>query len=164
MPEDAAKPVTVGPWRLGARVGDAKPRDKRLNLYLVAPGTQYHLDGSEAYDHNAIVNALPEEGKSREYDVYWALVLDPGLKADFRNERDVILAAQATFVPGDLFEFDDVPTDFLLRTYLKIDSLEGFARFRRRDGTLPRLIIVPAGFAILASAPAAAPDAAPASN
>lgn len=154
---DAPKPVTVGPWRLGPRITDTKPRDKRLNLYLVAPGTQYHLDGSEDYDHNAIINALPAPGKSREYDVYWALVLDPRLKTDFRNERDLLLAAQVTFVPGDLFEFDDIPADYLMRTYLKVASLEDLAKFRKRDGTLPGVIIVPAGFAITASAPEEAP-------
>jgi len=154
---DGPRPVTVGPWRLGARVADTKPRDQRLNLYLVAPGTQYHLEGSEEYDHNAVVNALPAEGKSREYDVYWALVLDPKLKTDFRNEHDLILAAQQSFTPGDLFELEDIPSDFLLRTYLKIDSLEELEKFRRRDRTLPRVVIVPAGFAITASAPAAAP-------
>src|ERR1041385_6776413 len=89
LPE-GGKPVTVGPWRVGPRVPDTKPRDKRLNLYFVAPGTQYHLDGSEDYDHNAIINALPEAGRSREYDVYWALALDPKLKTDFRNERQLI--------------------------------------------------------------------------
>lgn len=155
---DVAKPVTVGPWRLGTRVSDTKPRDKRLNLYLAAPGTQYHLEGSEGYDHNAIVNALPADGRSREYDVYWALALDPKLKTEFRSERELIIAAQTTFSPGDLFEFDDVPSDFLLRTYLKVDSLETLEKFRRRDGTLPRVIIVPAGFAITASAPPKAAD------
>jgi hypothetical protein len=157
---DEPKPVTVGPWRLGPRVSDNKPRDKRLNLYLVAPGTQYHLEGSEDYDHNAIINALPAEGKSREYDVYWALVLDPRLKTDLRTERDLIVAAQTSFTPGDLFEFADIPTDFLLQTYLKVDSLEELEKFRRRDRTLPRVIIIPAGFAITASAPPAPTGAA----
>src|SRR5438874_10729018 len=105
------KPVTLGPWRLGTRVLDPKPRDKRLNLYIVAPGTQYHLEAADEFDHNAIINALPEPGKSREYDVYWALVLDPRMHTDFRNERDLIIAAQASFTPGDLFEVDDLPSD-----------------------------------------------------
>jgi hypothetical protein len=156
---DGPKPATVGPWRLGARVLDPKPRDQRLNLYIVVPGTQYHLDGAEDYDHNAIINALPLEGKAREYDVYWALALDPHLRADFRNERDLIVTAQARFTPGDLFEFDDIPADFFLRTFLKLDSLPELEKFRRRDRSLPRLIIVPAGFAISASAPPAATPA-----
>ena len=155
---EGPKPATLGPWRLGTRVLDPKPRDKRLNLYVVAPGTQYHLDGAEDFDHNAIINALPEPGRSREYDVYWALVLDPRLHADFRNERDLIVAAQASFMPGDLFEFDDVPADGVLRGILKMDSLEDLQRYGRKNGTLPRLVIVPAGFAITAAAPETPPE------
>jgi len=152
---EGAKPVTLGPWRLGTRVLDTKPRDKRLNLYIVAPGTQYHLDAAEDFDHNAIINALPEPGKSREYDVYWALVLDPHLRADFRNERDLLIAAQTSFTPGDLFAFEDVPADGLLRGVLKLDALEDLQRYRRKNGAWPRVIIVPAGFALTAAAPEA---------
>ncbi|MDP9268347.1 MAG: hypothetical protein M3P27_08505 [Acidobacteriota bacterium] len=155
---EGAKPMTLGPWRLGTRVLDTKPRDQRLNLYIVAPGTQYHLDGAEDFDHNAIINALPEPGKSREYDVYWALVLDPHLHTDFRNERDLIVAAQASFVPGDLFEFEDVPAAAFLRNFLKLGSLEDLQRYRRKNRALPRVIIVPAGLAITAAAPPAAPE------
>jgi len=154
---ESPKPAAVGPWRLGPRVSDTKPRDKRLNLYIVAPGTQYHLESGDDFDHNAIINALPEPGKSREYDVYWALVLDPHLHTDFRNERDLIIAAQASFTPNDLFEFDDVPAETFLRALLKLDSLDDLARYRRKNGTLPRVIIVPAGFAITAAAPPAPP-------
>jgi hypothetical protein len=152
---DGPKPAMVGPWRLGPRVLDPKPRDKRLNLYIVAPGTQYHLDGADEFDHNAIINALPEPGKSREYDVYWALLLDPRMHADFRKERDLLIAAQASFTPGDLFEFDDLPSDTFLRNFLKMDTLEDLRPHRHKNGTLPRVIIVPADFAITAAAPEA---------
>lgn len=155
---ESPKPATVGPWRLGGRVLDPKPRDKRLNLYIVAPGSQYHLESADEFDHNAIINALPEPGKSREYDVYWALVLDPRLHADFRNERDLIIAAQASFLPGDLFEFDDIPAEAFLRNFLRMDALEDLRPHRNRNGTLPRVIIVPAGFAITAAAPPASPE------
>ena len=152
---DGPKAALVGPWRLGPRVLDPKPRDKRLNLYIVAPGSQYHLDGAEDFDHNAIVNALPEAGKSREYDVYWALVLDPRLHTDFKNEKQLLLAAEADFRPNDLFEFDDIPADSFLRAFLKMDALDDLARFRRKDGSLPRMVILPAGFAITATNPGA---------
>jgi len=161
---ESPKPATIGPWRLGTRVSDTKPRDKRLNLYIVAPGTQYHLESADDFDHNAIINALPEPGKSREYDVYWALVLDPHLHTDFRNERDLLIAAQASFTPNDLFEFDDIPADTFLRTLLKLDSLDDLGRYRHKNGTLPRVIIVPAGFAITASAPPADANPAPSST
>ena len=154
---EGPKPVTVGPWKLGPRVLDPKPRDKRLNLYIVAPGTQYRLEAADDFDHNAIINALPEAGKSREFDVYWALVLDPRLHTDFRSERDLIIAAQASFTPGDLFEFSDAPAEAFLRGALKLDSLEDLQPYRNRNHTLPRVIIVPAGFAITIAAPPAPP-------
>jgi hypothetical protein len=154
------KPVLVGPWRIGARVQDPKPRDQRLNLYLVAPGAQYHLDGGDEFDHNVIVNAVPDAGMSRQYDVYWALVLDPRLHTDFKGEKQLLLAAQASFAPGDLFEFDDIPADAFLRAFLRADTLADLAQYRRKGGALPRILILPAGFAVTASSPAAAPDTA----
>lgn len=156
---DGPKPMLVGPWRIGARVQDPKPRDQRLNLYIVAPGTQYHLDGSDDFDHNAIVNAVPDPGGSRQYDVYWALVLDPRLRTDFKTERQLLIAAQASFTPGDLFAFDDIPADAFLRNFLKADSLSDLAQYRHKGGALPRILILPAGFAVTASAPAAPADA-----
>lgn len=155
---DGPKPMLVGPWRIGARVMDPKPRDQRLNLYIVAPGTQYHLEASDDFDHNAIVNAVPDAGTSRQYDVYWALVLDPRLHADFKTEKQLLVAAQASFTPGDLFEFDDIPADAFLRTFLKADTLDDLRQYRRKGGALARILIVPAGFAVTASTPAAAPD------
>ncbi|MGH9492706.1 MAG: hypothetical protein ACRD2K_04325 [Terriglobales bacterium] len=157
-PEQGQQPFSIGPWQFGARVSDRKPRDKRLNLYLVAPGTQHHAEGWEDFDHNDIINALPPEGAVVEWDVYWAIVLDPALRQDLRSEQELIVKAQEGFVPGDLFEFQDVPGQAFLRTFLNIDSLAGLAPYRLKDGQLPRVIIVPAGFAIRASA--APPEAA----
>lgn len=160
---DAPKPVTIGPWRLGERVStDPKPKDKRLNLYIVAPGRQHHAEGFEQYDNNVIINALPVARARPEFDVYWAIVLDPQLRTDFRHEKDLIIAAQSRFVPGDLYEFQDAPGDGFLREFLKIDSLEGLRKFRNRDGSLPRVVIVPAGFAVRAGATLPAPPDAPA--
>jgi hypothetical protein len=145
-------PFSIGPWQFGVRVSDRKPRDKRLNLYLVAPGTQHHSEGYEEFDHNDLINALPPGDAAVEWDVYWAIVLDPTLRPDLRSEQDLIMKAQEGFVPGDLFEFQDIPGQAFLRAFLEIDSLDGLAPYRRRDGQLPRVIIVPAGFAIRASA------------
>ena len=152
------QPFSIGPWQFGARVSDRKPRDKRLNLYLVAPGTQHHAEGYEEFDHNDIINALPPEGVVVEWDVYWAIVLDPALRQDLRSEQQLIVEAQEGFVPGDLFEFHDIPGQAFLRAFLNIDSLAGLAPYRLKDRQLPRVIIVPAGFAIRASA--AQPEAA----
>jgi len=146
------QPFSIGPWQFGARVSDRKPRDKRLNLYLVAPGTQHHAEGYEEFDHNDVINALPPGDATVEWDVYWAIVLDPTLRQDLRSEQDLIVRAQEGFVPGDLFEFQDIPGQAFLRAFLEIDSLDGLAPYQRRDGQLPRVIIVPAGFAIRASA------------
>lgn len=150
---EGGRPFRLGPWRIGARVTDPKPKDQRLNLYLVAPGKQYQLDGQDEFDHNAVVNALPAPGGTREYDVYWAIVLDPRLRADIKHERDLLLAAQASFTPGDLLEFDDLPGHPFLRQFLKIDSLPGLQKFRRADNRLPRLILVPAGLVLAVTLP-----------
>ena len=150
--EKGQQPFSIGPWQFGVRVSDRKPRDKRLNLYLVAPGTQHHAEGYEGFDHNDVINALPPADAVVEWDVYWAIVLDPELRQDLRSEQDLIVEAQEGFVPGDLFEFQDIPGQGFLRAFLEIDSLDGLAPYRRKDGALPRVIIVPAGFAIRARA------------
>lgn len=146
------QPFSFGPWRFGARVSDRKPRDARLNLYLVSPGALHQAEGYEDFGHNDIINALPPEGAVVEWDVYWAIVLDPALQEDIRSEQELIVQAQDGFTPGDLFEFQDVPGHAFLRAFLNIDSLDGLAPYRLKDGHLPRVIIVPAGFAIRASA------------
>lgn len=149
--EKGQRTFMLGPWQFGARIADNKPRDKRLNLYLVAPGKQHEAEGFDHFDHNDVINAIPENGKIVEWDVFWAVVLDPKLKADLRNEHDLLEQAQRRFVPGDLFEFDDIPGREFLRAFLKTDSLARLEKHRGRDRSLPRLIIVPAGFAVRAS-------------
>lgn len=148
---DGEEPFSIGPWRFGARVA-SKPHDKRLNLYLLAPGRQHRTPGWEEYDHNDVINALPPRETPREWDVYWAIVLDPALRGDLRTERDLLLAAQTGFRPGDLFALDDIPGRVFLQRFVGAESVRDLERFRRRDGRLPRLIIVPAGFAIRGSA------------
>lgn len=144
-PARGQRSLSFGPWQFGIYPRDERPRDRRLNLYVVIPGQQHHADGWDDYDHNMIVNALPESEELVEWDVYWVLVLDPHLRQDLRSERDVLLAAQDRFTPGDLFEFDDFPSDTVLRDYLHIDSLAGLSRYRSKDGTLPRILVLPAG-------------------
>jgi hypothetical protein len=152
------QPFSFGPWRFGGRVSDRKPRDARLNLYLVSPGTLHQAEGYEDFDHNDIINALPPEGAVVEWDVYWVIVLDPALREDIRSEQELIVQAQEGFTPGDLFEFQDVPGHAFLRAFLNTDSLDGLAPYRLKDGRLPRVIIAPAGFAIRASADAPPAD------
>ena len=150
--EAGQKTFFMGPWQFGARLSDRKPRDHRLNLYLVSPGTQHRAGGRDEYDHNDILNALPGKDETAEWDVYWAVVLDPALRRDLRSERELLIAAQSGFRSGDLFELADIPGRSFLREFLKVESLQDLERFRRRDRLFPRLVIVPAGFAIRARA------------
>lgn len=149
----------VGPWDFGPRSSDTRPRDRRLNLYLVAPGVQQHADGWEDFDHDLVINALPKGEEPAEFDVYWAIVLDPALQAGFAGEHDLLHARQERFLPHDLFEFSDIPGHAFLRAFLKIESLHGLAAYRRSDSSLPRLLIVPAGAAVRMSvSPSAAAE------
>jgi hypothetical protein len=141
----------VGPWQLG-RPLHHKPQDARPNIYVVVPGTQHHAEGWDAYDLNVVLSTLPD--KMVEWDVYWVVVLDPGFRQDLRDERDLIMAAQQEFTPGEMFELSDVPGADFLRKMLKIESLAGLDPYRRKNGALPNLIIVPAGFGIQAEAQA----------
>lgn len=152
QPQKGEREFRMGPWRFGARVpAGSKPRDTRLNLYLVSPGAQHRAEGLAEFDHNDVINAVPVKDGPVEWDVYWAVVLDPWVTADIRSERELLLLAQERFLPGDLFEFSDIPGAAMLRTFLKIDEVAGLRRYRSKDGRLPRLIIEPAGFAVRAS-------------
>src|SRR5579864_7008425 len=86
--EPAAHPdgLSFGPWRYGERLADAKPNDRRPNLYMVAPGKLLHSDTSGEYDHSLVIAAVPAGAVAKEWDVYWAIVLDPSLRHDFRSE------------------------------------------------------------------------------
>ena len=147
--DKAHKLERLGPWTLGPRPVESKPLDKRLNLYLVFPGKQYTSEASE-FDHNVLVNAPPKkEDAEIEWDVFYCFVLDPRLRDDLINERDVIVLASQRWTPGDLFEFDDMPSAAALRELKKADEFADLAKWRnKKDHTLPRVIIVPAGFAV----------------
>ena len=159
-PETAAgrRSANLGPWIFGARLREDKPLDKRLNLYVVIPGKQYHSTVNPEYDHNLIVNAVTHE-KEREWDIFWCFVVDPALTDDFRSEHDLLLAAQQTFTPADLFDAEDIPGHEVLREKSDIESLADLVHYRRKDGSLPRLLILPAHLAVSATADNPAPGA-----
>ncbi len=156
--------LQVGPWYFGERLSNPKPRDRRLNLYLVAPGTQHHAPGYDDYDHDDIINDLPADHDPVEWDVYWAVVLDPAVEEEFRSERQLIEATQKEFRPGDLFEFEDIPGAGFLERVLKIDSVDKLSKYRRPSGNLPQVLIVPAGFAVRASVTEMPPETTPAAG
>jgi hypothetical protein len=146
------KPLAVGPWRLGPslkRVKNGKPErpsDKRYTLYFIAPGTQYQNVAAPALDHNLLVNVVPpsDDPIDAEFDLFWVIVLDPDMKRDLRSEADLIMLAQEHFAPGDLYALDDAPGAGLLREALRADSLLDLQRYRQKDGSLPRILILPA--------------------
>lgn len=153
QPAAKEKAATVGPWKLGARAGESKLHDRRLNLYIVIPGDDFRAE-SEAqaiYDHNRVISMRPKDDGEAEYDVWWAIALEPRLYKDFRSEDELLAAAQKRFRPGDLFEVKDAPGAGFLREVLKIDTLAELRMHGRRDGTLPQMLIVPAGFAVRGS-------------
>lgn len=149
-PAGKEKPASVGPWKLGARVAESKPHDGRLNLYIVVPGDDFQSadETQSLFDHNRVINMAPREDATADYDVYWAVALEPHLQRDFHSESELLAAAQKRFLPGDLFEISDAPAAPFLKQVLKMDSLPDLKPFRRKDGTLPTMIIVPAGFAV----------------
>jgi len=144
--------ASVGPWNLGQRVAEDKPVDKRLNLYVVVPGLQYRAPGKSDYDHNLVINKYTVDGKPREWDVFWCFILDPTLRPDLRSERDLLLAKHQTFRPATLFEFRDIPSHALMAERLSIKSMGDLRRFREKDGSLPRLMILPARLVVRATA------------
>lgn len=146
------KMAAIGPWNLGERLGDDNPADKRLNLYVVVPGVQYRAAGKAEYDHNLVVNKYTVDGKERDWDVFWCFILDPNLRPDLRSERELLLAKHQTFRPAALFEFKDVPAHALMAERLGVKSMADLKRFRRKDGSLPRLLILPARLAVRATA------------
>ncbi len=148
------RPASLGPWNLGERLStssDDKPQDKRLNLYVVVPGSQYHSSAHQ-YDHNLVVNKYAVDGKVREWDIFWCLKLDRGLPAALRSERELLQAAHQTFRPGASFTLRDIPASAVMAEKLSVTTVEGLKRFRRKGGSLPRLLIVPARLAVRATA------------
>lgn len=153
QPTVREKAVGFGPWKLGAKVIESKPHDNRLNLYIVVPGDDFQSDNEALalYDHNRVINIVPKENAVSEFDVYWAVALEPHLNRDFHSETELLAAAQRRFVPGDLFEVTDAPGAAFLRETLHIDSLHDLKPYRHKDGALPTMLIIPAGFAVRAS-------------
>lgn len=142
----------IGPWRFGHRLRE-KPRDGRLNLYVVSPGSQFEVDGGSPYTFNCIVNALPKRaGAHVEWDVYWAIALDPSLTREIRDEHDLLMATQMEFETPEDFKIQDAPGHEVLRRYLRIASVGDLDQFRRKSGHLPRMLIVPAHIVLKASA------------
>lgn len=141
----------VGQWRFGRRFS-AKPHDGRLNLYVTSPGSQYSVDGGAPYTFNCIVNALPNVGAEVEWDVYWAVVLDPSFANEIRTEQDLLLGTQAEFAPAQDFAIQKIPGRELLRRYLHVTTVNELDQYRRKSGELPRVLIVPAHVVLKASA------------
>lgn len=146
------KLASIGPWNLGERLGGDKPEDKRLNLYIVVPGSQYRSAGKPEYDHNRVINKYTVDGKPRDWDIFWCFILDPNLRGDLRSERELLMAKHQTFRPAALFDFRDIPSHALMAERSGIKSMSDLRRFRRSDGTLPRLLILPARLAVRATA------------
>ena len=147
------KVASIGPWNLGTRLGDDnKPADKRLNLYVVVPGAQYRTPDKTEYDHNLVVNKYTVDGKARDWDVFWCLILDPALRPDVRSERELFIAKSQTFRPATLFDFKDIPSHAIMAERLGIKSMADLKQYRQKDGSLPRLLILPARLAVRATA------------
>lgn len=144
----AKRMASFGPWNFGERLAEDKPLDKRLNMYVLVPGGQYHSTARPEYDHTRLVNKYTVDGKAREWDIYWCFVLDPSVTSDLRSERELLITAQQRFHPADLFDIVDVPANTALAEKLGIATYADLKRFRRKDGTLPRILILPAHFAV----------------
>lgn len=160
VPAEGRHAVRIGPWLLGARVSVSSPSDRRLNLYIVVPGSQHRIQGRAAFDHNLVLSSIPKTDEPTEWDIYYAVVLDPSVRQDIRDERELLMLDQEKFYPADLLEFDDLPAARFLHAMFKYDSIADLARFRQKDGSLPRVAIMAAGVAARASAEEPAVEAA----
>ena len=143
--------ATLGRWDLGERLSDERLREKRLNLYVVFPGGQYRSQLYPQYNHTLVINKYTVDGKPREWDVFWCLVLDPRLRRDLRSEQELLMATQQRFRPGNDFKFHRIPSHNVLVDKLHVTNLAGLRRFRHKDGSLPRLLIIPAHLALRAT-------------
>lgn len=141
----------LGPWTFGKLLPQSKPLDKRLNVYVIIPGRQYHSSNNPEYDHNLVVNSLTHE-KAREWDIFWCFVLDSRLDDDLRSEHDLLNAAQQSFEPADLFDVEDIPGHEVLREKVGVQTMTDLRRFRHRNGSLPRVLILPAHLAVSGTA------------
>ena len=138
-----------GPWSVGARAsGHPKPSDHSPNLYLVVPGSQFEHADSDAFNHNRILSTIPKGGGAWDWDVYWALVIDPTLTIDFHSERELLVAAQEEFMPPTDFTLEQAPAQVVLRDVLKVRSMAQLAKYRHQDGTMPGILIIPANVTV----------------
>ena len=140
-----------GPWELGERLKDSNLREKRLNLYVVFPGRQYRSMLHRRYNHTLVINKYTVDGKPREWDVFWCLVLDPSLHKDLRSERDLLAAAQERFRPAHDLKVRRIPSHQVMAEELNVSSVDDLRRFRDKDGSLPRVLILPAHLAVKAT-------------
>lgn len=142
--------ATLGRWGLGERLHDEKLRDKRLNLYVVLPGKQYKSFLHSRYNHTLVINKYAIDGKPRDWDIFWCLVLDPKLHTDLRSEHDLLVAAQQRFRPTESFKIRRIPAHAAMADELRVTNVDDLQQFRAKDGSLPRLLIVPAHLAVRA--------------
>lgn len=148
---DSGREATVGHWDLGENLEDRKLRDKRLNLYVVFPGGQYRSFLHSRYNHTLVINKYTIDGRPREWDVFWCLVLDPSLHGDLRSEQELLVAANQKFLPANNFEIHRVPAHAVMAEKLNVNNVDDLRRFRGKDGALPRVLIVPAHMAVRAT-------------
>jgi len=141
----------VGRWDLGERLKDERLREKRLNLYVVFPGGQYRSARHRGYNHTLVINKYTVNGRPREWDVFWCLVLDPKLHNDLHSEHELLEAGQQRFIPASDFNVRRIPSHAAMAAQLRVTSVAGLRRFRRKDGSLPRLLIIPAHLAVRAT-------------
>jgi hypothetical protein len=146
-----ARELVVGGISLGPLFSDQKPKDRRPNLYVVCPGTQYHGTDEKGLAFNIVLSLLPRNEDATNWDVYWAIVLDPALEGDLRSERDLLMAAQGLFAPSPELAFEEIPGAGLLREKLRFNAWPDLAPFRQSDGSLPRLLIAPSRLVIRAT-------------
>jgi len=139
-----------GPWELGERLKDDRLRDKRLNLYVVFPGSQYRSMTNRRYNHTLVINKYTVNGKPREWDIFWCLVLDPSLRSDLRSERELLVAAHQRFRPANDFKVQRIPSHTLMADELRVTTVDDLRSFRDKDGSLPRVLILPAHMAVRA--------------
>jgi hypothetical protein len=145
------RPAKLGRWGLGESLKDDKLRDKRLNLYVVFPGRQYRSLLHSRYNHTLVINKYTIDGKPREWDIFWCLVLDPSLRADLRSERELLTAANQRFRTASNFKIRRVPSHAAMANELSVKNVDDLQQFRGKDGSLPRLLIIPAHLAVSAT-------------
>ncbi len=62
------------------------------------------------------------------------------------------MAKHQTFRPATLFDFKDIPSHAIMAERLGVKSMADLKQYRVKDGSLPRLLILPARLAVRATA------------